>query len=195
LFLNMAISYAHVDSLGLSKYYFMKAQKYVNTRKRAGEGVAFVEGLLTQRRDELPRLSWISFSEWLHFEINTVYMTIAGIFMINMGLIFFAMGWFYSFQQLLKYTGISSAAFGVLLIITSLIIDARTDVYSQAVMVRSQAEIRAHPVQEEEGISRIYEGYTLTLDQIRSREVEGWKYVRLSNGLNGWVEDQAIRTF
>lgn len=194
LFLNMAVSYVHVDSLGLAKYYFLKAGKFAATKDRADEGVTFIDSRLNQERGTLSRLSWISFSEWMHFELNKLGIIIVGLLLFNMGFLFIAVSWFSSaFQRTYKYSGTATAILGVLFILSAVIITSSAEEYSRAVMVETRTNMRTHPTDENEVVSIIYEGYTLTLDQSRSKEFKGWKYARLSNGLNGWIEESVIR--
>ncbi|MEX0686722.1 MAG: hypothetical protein WD267_03525 [Balneolales bacterium] len=194
LYLNMAISYVHVDSLGLAKYYFLKAAGHSATRSKAHDGADFIDEQLNSRRGALPRLSWISLSEWIHFEIDTVFVLISGILLLNIGILFIVFAWFKAtYNQLYRYTGLTFTVVGILLIFSGIVIDLRSGHYSRGVMVERQAEMRPNPVVDDDVVSMIFEGYTFTLDQSRSREHEGWKFVRLSNGLSGWIETEAIR--
>lgn len=194
LYLNMAISYVHLDSLGLAKYYFLKAGKHSATREKSEEGVALIDNRLNQQRGSMPSLSWIAFYDWLHFELNTFWVIISGLALLNAGLLLIALGWHIStFQRAIKTAGTSASVLGLIIILAVITIDTRTEDYSRAVMVETQTTMRPHPTDSTEVISMIYEGYTFTLDQTRSRKYDGWKFVRLSNGLNGWVEDEAIR--
>lgn len=194
LFLNMGISYVYLDSLGLAKYYFLKASHYSPTKEKADEGIELIGERLNQRRGEMSRLSWISFSEWLQFELNKQSVIIYGLILLYFGFLFVALPWFYSsYQRTLKYSGYISACLGMMLILLAIIIDSRTEEYSRAVMVEVQSPMRPHPTDDNEVVSMVYEGYTFTLDQSRSQEYEGWKYIRLSNGLNGWIEENVIR--
>ncbi|MEX0779705.1 MAG: hypothetical protein WD491_01110 [Balneolales bacterium] len=193
LYLNMAISYVNVDSLGMAKYYFLKAGEYSATKAKGDEGVALIERRLQQQRGTLPRLGWISFNEWLYFDLSVTMVLLSGLLLFNIGLIFIVAAWFSNFQRSLKYSGVTFFAIGALLVLFSIIIDSQSKDYNRAVMIEARTSLRSHPSEDNDAVATVYEGYTFTLHQNQSRQYEGWEYIRLSNGLYGWIEEKAIR--
>ena len=58
LFLNMGIAAMEIDSLGLAKFYFLKAKNFNVTRAKAVEALEFVNSQFSRQSAILPKLPW-----------------------------------------------------------------------------------------------------------------------------------------
>ena len=56
LYLNMGISLVRMDSLGLAKYYFMRAGEFNQTRARAVDGLNYIDQEVERRSGSIPVL-------------------------------------------------------------------------------------------------------------------------------------------
>lgn len=193
LFLNMAISYVQLDSLGKAKYYFMKAERYEETQDRAEEGLQFVESRFSRQSAVLPKLPWERFFDWLKDKVGAVPLLAIGIILFNLAVAVFIAAWFIEpIAKELRIGSIAAGALGLLIIFSSFYVQYLQNRYNQAVMVHQQADVLEQPVPDATVVSQAYEGYTFTVDHYRSEERSGWFYVRMSNGLYGWIPNDEI---
>ncbi|MDZ7694863.1 MAG: hypothetical protein U5K69_27720 [Balneolaceae bacterium] len=193
LFLNMAISYVQLDSLGKAKYYFLKARQFDETRERAEDGLQFVESRFSRQSAVLPKLPWERFFDWLGTQISVTNLLGLGLLLLNLGVCAYVGTWFFAyFRKPMRYGGIGIAAISLLIILSSFYLKHLQNRYSSAVMIHQQASVLEQPENEATMVSQAYEGYTFTVDHARSRNEQGWSYVRMSNGLYGWVPTDNI---
>lgn len=193
LFLNMAIGYVQLDSLGKAKYYFMKAEEFEETRNRAGEGLEFVESRFSHQSAVLPKLPWELFFDWLGNTMGATPLLAIGIILVNVGITAFVAGWFFTtIAKSLRIGGMGAGAAGLIIVFSSFYIQYLQNRYSQAVMIHQQANVVEQPGSDGAIVSQAYEGYTFTVDHSKSGEYSGWSYVRLSNGLYGWIPNTEI---
>lgn len=193
LYLNMGIACSNLDSLGKAKYYFMKAKGYGETRDRARSALQYVESRFSRQSAVLPKLPWQRAVEWLQENIGARTLLGGGLLLLNLGALLFVIHWFRPrWRRLLRGGGITLLTAGLLLIALSFYarhIDRR---YSPAVMVRQEANVREQPGAEAPVVSQAYEGYTFTVDHRKSDELPGWYYIRMSNGLYGWIPSEHL---
>lgn len=193
LYLNMAISYVQVDSLGKAKYYFLKARKFDETEQRAESGLQFVESRFSRQSAVLPKLPWERFFEWLGEQLSAASLLGIGLLLLNLGIWGYVATWFIgSFHKPLRIGGMAVGAVSLLIILSSFYLRHLQNRYSSAVMVQQQAEVLELPQTDATMVSQAYEGYTFTVDHTRSSREEGWAYVRMSNGLYGWIPNDEI---
>ena len=194
LFLNMAISYVELDSLGMAKYYFLKARQFEETEERAEAGLEFVNSQFARQSAVLPKLPWEQAVNWLGEQIGSAALLGIGIFLLNAGIIGYVITWFIPYREkLIRITGLSTAILGLLIVLTSFYVHYVDQRYSRAVMVHREAAVMEKPASEGPVISRAYEGYTFTIDHKRSGNEAGWCYIRMSNGVYGWIRKDDIR--
>lgn len=194
LFLNMGIAYTRVDSLGKAKYHFMKARGYGETRERAREALEFVEDRFSRQSAVLPKLPWQRAIEWVQEYIGARTLLGGGLLLLNLGVILIVIRWFRSrWQTVLKHGGFSLLAAGLLIIAVSFYARHLDQRYSRAVMVTREADVREEPGEDAPNVSRAFEGYTFTVDHRRSNNRGEWYYVRMSNGLYGWIPAEHLK--
>jgi len=195
LFLNMGISYVQIDSLGKAKYYFLKASRFEGTEQQAKQGLEYVEQRFSRQSAVLPKLPWDKAVDWLKLNVGAVTLLGIAIILINLGVITFVTTWFWPFyQKPMQISGLSAAGIGILMLLLSFYVQYVDNRYSEAVMVNRQANVVEKPNIEAAVVSQAYEGYSFTVDTFQSRDHAGWSYVRMSNGLYGWIPDNQIMT-
>jgi tetratricopeptide (TPR) repeat protein len=193
LFLNLGICYQRLDSLGTAKYYFLKASQFDETRQQAKQAVEYVESQFSRQSAVLPKLPWDVATDWLQQNIGASNLMITGIALLNMGILLFIAHWFLNwYPEYFKKAGLTILVISVLMIITSLYTNYVDDRYSTAVMVTEKVPVLEQPQNEASLVSQAFEGYTFTVDHYRSESYPGWAYVRMSNGLYGWIPDNDI---
>lgn len=194
LFLNMGISYVHMDSLGKAKYYFIKASRFEETEEQAVEGLEYVEQRFSRQSAVLPKLPWDKAVDWLKLNIGAATLLGIGIILLNIGILAFISTWFrVRYQKPVKQGGIGASIAGLLIIFLSFYVQYVSERYSEAVMVHRQTNVVEQPAEDATVVSQAYEGYTFTVDTYRSEEQQGWSYVRMSNGLYGWIPNKEIK--
>lgn len=193
LFLNMGISYVQVDSLGKAKYYFLKASRFDETEEQANLGLEYVEQRFSRQSAVLPKLPWDKAIDWLKINVGAVTLLGIAIIFLNLGVFTYVTTWFWpEFKRPMQLSGITAAGLGILILLLSFYVHYVDNRYSEAVMVQRQTNVLEKPQNEATVISQAYEGYSFTVDEYQSREYPGWSYVRMSNGLYGWIPENQI---
>lgn len=194
LFLNMGIVYMRLDSLGYAKYYFLKARNFTETEARAEEALEFVESRFSRQSAVLPKLPWDVAVEWLQENLGAATLLGIAIILLNTGVVIFIAKWFFAgFGRIFHFSGLIVTGFALLLILTSFYTKYVSDRYSTAVLISQKTPVVEKPRQDASLISQAYEGYTFTVDHFRSSEHPEWSYIRMSNGLYGWIAENDIR--
>lgn len=193
LFINMGLSYIRVDSMGKAKYYFLKAGQFKETKQQADQALEYVESRFSRQSAVLPTLPWQQAINWLNHNIGASILLACGIILLNVGVFLFIAPWFVSrtFSYASK-VAITLAVSGVLVIALSFYIDYRSQRYQKAVMVTQEASVTNQPEPSATIVSEAFEGYVFTVDQSKSRDQQGWSYIRMSNGRYGWIPTKEI---
>ncbi|WP_445665405.1 GW dipeptide domain-containing protein [Fodinibius sp. AD559] len=193
LFLNMGISYQRIDSLGKAKYYFLKASQFEETEQQAHNALEFVESQFSRQSAVLPKLPWDIATDWLQDHFGAKNILLIGIITLNIGIFIFIAHWFLqAYPNVLRIGGISLIGAALIIIATSFYTQYISERYSKAVMVTEKVSVLEEPTEEAPIVSRAYEGYTFTVDHRQSNSQQGWAYVRMSNGLYGWIPNREI---
>ena len=194
LFLNMGISYVEIDSLGKAKYYLLRASRFEETKDEAQKGLEFVENQFSRQSAALPKLPWERAVDWLRISMGPAMILGIAIILINMGVIFFVANWFIDlpYPEWIKKSGISITGLGIAIMLLSFYVDYVEERYSDAVMVNRQTNVLEKPASDASVISQAYEGYSFTVDHYKSNEEQSWNYIRMSNGLYGWIPSDEI---
>jgi hypothetical protein len=193
LFLNLGICYQRVDSLGKAKYYFLKASHFEETEKQAVQALDFIETQFSRQSAILPKLPWDVATDWLRYNIGAATLLLIGIIILNLGVVFFASQWFITwYRRYIKLVGLTLIGLAILTISTGFYTKYVTNRYSTAVMVTDKMPVLEKPQKDSSLVSQAFEGYTFTVDNYKSKKHPGWAYVRMSNGLYGWIPNNQI---
>lgn len=194
LFLNMGIAYVNIDSLGLAKYYFMKAAQFDVTQERAEEAVEYVNKQFSRQSAVLPKLPWQQVFDWLNKHLGATVVLFIGLTLLNVGILVFIFRWFVHFYPtFLKKVGRSVAIIGLLVVGLSFYLSYLDKRYVPGVMIHEETTVREQPDAGSAAVSQAYEGYDFTVDMKKSNTAEEWVYVRMSNGQYGWIDNDEIR--
>lgn len=194
LFLNMGITSLQLDSLGLAKYYFLKAQTFQSTAQQAEKALEFVNTQFSRQSAILPKLPWDRAVGWINDDITAFGLFFIGFMVTMTGLILLYLGWLgkiplqkissYLITLIITGTAIAGLAF------YADYVDQR---YDEAVLISSSRRVLEQPNPEGTLISIAYEGYDLTVDHWKSEGHQDWLYIRLGNGQFGWVQNDGIK--
>ncbi|CAN5318693.1 hypothetical protein BH23BAC3_BH23BAC3_17960 [soil metagenome] len=196
LWLNMGVAYAQMDSLGKAKYYLLRASQFPETEQLANESLDIINNRFSRRSAVLPLLPWQQFFEWIDNLIGSLGLLIAGLILLNIGAGFILASWFHpGMKKAYEYLSLITGGLAVLLLATSFYINLQNSWYGTGVTVERQTTVHNEPDTGSVTVSTAYEGYTLRVDWRESNSVDGWHYIRLENGLYGWIEEDAIMTF
>jgi tetratricopeptide (TPR) repeat protein len=196
LWLNLGYAYTQIDSLGMAKYYLLKAEKYPETRQLASEALDFVNNRFSRRSAVLPPLPWDRFFLALSDVPGVRGLVYIALFFLYAGAAFVIASWFrYDLRKLFRYSGYTSLGIAAVFLLFSVIVHYQDNRYGTGVMVARQGQVFQYPRTESAVITTAYEGYTMRVDFRESREYTEWKYVRLENGMYGWVQEELLKVF
>ncbi|MAO65636.1 MAG: hypothetical protein CL666_11615 [Balneola sp.] len=194
LYLNMGITALRLDSMGIAKYYFLKAQEFETTREQADQALEYVNAQFSRQSALLPKLPWDRAVEWINTVPGASGLFVLGFLLTLSGLILLYGCWFGSFQ----FSSYSS--FIISLIIAGTVVgglafyaDYVDQRYHHAVLVDNSQRVYETSNPEGTLVSIAYEGYDLTVDNWKSNDVENWLYVRLGNGQFGWIRNEGVK--
>ncbi len=196
LYLNMGISLVRMDSLGLAKYYFMRAGEFNQTRARAVDGLNYIDQEVERRSGSIPVLPSASWRDWIQFELGIWNMIIGGIVLFNLGALILGFGWIQPrWKKLMKIIGLPSMLLAVAIIIFGIWLDWHSEDFERGVIVDHEISIFEQPNDNAAEINTAYEGFTVTRNRKKSEDGhDGWSYITLSNGTSGWVPSNSLRT-
>lgn len=194
LFLNMGITAVQLDSLGLAKYYFLKAHDFETTTQQANEALTFVSSQFSRQSAILPKLPWDRAVDWINDEVTAFGLFLIGFLITIAGLTLLYLGW------LEKISLRKTFPYLITLIITGSVVsgfafyaDYVNQRYDEAILISNSQRVLQQPESESTLVSIAYEGYDLTIDQWESTKHDNWLYVRLGNGQFGWVRNEGIK--
>lgn len=196
LWQNLGVAYTRLDSLGKAKYYFLKAQRFGETEQQAEQALEYVNNQFPRQSAVLPELPWIRFINFLSINVGLQVIALAALILLYLGVALKIGAWFrLDFKKALNYSSYGAIALSVLLFICSMIIQYQESRYSTGVMVDREASVYQRPEESSSVISTAYEGYIMQVDKTESDDQPNWKYVRLENGMYGWIGERHIMTF
>ena len=194
LFLNMGITAVQLDSLGLAKFYFLKATDFKTTSARAETALNYVESQFSRQSATLPKLPWDRAVQWINDELTASGLFLIGFFITTAGLVLLYLSWFNKlpFQKAFPYM-ITLIIAGTTLAGLSFYADYVNQRYDEAVLISNSQRVLQSPDPDATLQSIAYEGYDLTIDHWKSEEQPNWLYVRLGNGQYGWIQQQGVK--
>lgn len=194
LYLNMGITAVQLDSMGLAKYYFLKASEFNSTKEKSEKALEYVNSQFSRQSAMLPKLPWDRAIQWLNEVPGAGGVFILGFLITLCGLILLYLGW------LNKLNNAALSSYIIALIITGTAVaglafyaDYVDQRYDAAVLITTSQRVLEAPNPESTLISIAYEGYDLTIDHWKSAEHPGWLYVRLGNGQFGWTQAKGTK--
>lgn len=196
LWFNTGISYVQLDSLGKAKFYFLQSKEYQNTKEIASEALEFIEDRFSRRSSVLPKLPWDRFFEWLENVFGVQVLMAAGLLLLNGAVGGVIASWFVKGGSIwFRRTGYILGLASFLFISSSVYLSYVDNRYQTGVMVEKETSLYQSPDTDSAVISTVYEGYEMTVDTKRSSTQEEWNYVRLQNGMYGWIEAEKTMNF
>ncbi len=194
LWYNLGVAYSQLDSLGLAKYYFLKSTHYQETRQEAENAVQYVNERFSRRSAVLPELPWNRFLNYLSGEVGVSTLYTLAIILIYLGITGILLSWFLQqFRPVFLSPAIGAIFFSCMIFLTSFYLQYRDGRYQTAVLTDRQAEVYKLPDPNTPKVSTAFEGYLMRMDAKQSESQAGWYYVRLENGMSGWIQDQSVK--
>jgi hypothetical protein len=192
----MALASIYQDSLGLAKYYLLQSAQFPDTRQDANRTLNYVNDQFNRRSAVLPKLPWERFFDWLDKTFGATALLFIGILFLNFGVGSIIGGWFsvYNSRWLMRI-GLILGLISLLTVLSSFYLDYLDERFATGVMIDRQTTVHERPLPGSASVSIAYEGYTMTVDMQRSTEMSGWLYVRLENGMYGWIEENQVLTY
>jgi hypothetical protein len=194
LYYNMGVVAFQLDSLSVAKLYHIAAMRHNETRLQASEAITFLDSRFPQRIAELPKLPWEQFFDYLMRTFGLDILIASVVFVANTGIILYMLGWWIGRPRWLRGAYLSAALYTLTFLSISLYIDYREQRYRDGVIIEGQYAVKEEADPNSAVVSQAYEGFRFLVDLERSAQKPGWYYVRMSNGLYGWLPQASIRT-
>ena len=202
LWLNLGVAYARVDSLGKAKYYLMRASEYPETEQIAESSLERIESQFSRRSAVLPMLPWDRLFNFLDEVFGAVGLMVIGLISLNLTAALLLALWFRpNLKLLFRKLSYVTAALAVMFIGSSVYLNLQEEWYDVGVTVVDRISVYDRPSSNSPVVSTAFEGYSMrvhTHEELpSSADASGkdWSYVRLANGLYGWIESDAILTY
>ena len=194
LWLNIGIAYTQMDSLGMAKYYLLRAADQLETRTFALQALDYVNERFPRRSALLPELPWNRFFTFLSERFGITVLLVIALLLLNLAAALLIGSWFRNdLRKLFRLTSFSLFGFSVLFLFFSVIIHYQKNRFSTGIVTDRQTAVYQLPEESATQITTAFEGFALRIDFKRSDEAEGWHYVRLENGMFGWIRNEGIR--
>lgn len=196
LFLNMGIAAAELDSMGLAKFYFLKASEFDITELHAQDALEYVSAQFSRQSATLPKLPWDKAVDRLKAGPGATGVFAIGFVLVLIAFSLILLHWFRVFT-FSKHSGIilGLVIFSVSVVGLSFYVDYVDQRYAEGVIVNREIQVRQQAAEQADLVSLAYEGYSITVDERLSRTEDNWLYIRLGNGQYGWIPDEGVRTF
>lgn len=196
LFLNMGIAATEIDSMGLAKYYFLRATKFDLTEDEAMDALEYVSAQFSRQSATLPKLPWDKAVDQLKEGPGAEGVFIVGFLLVLIAFTIILLHWFRIFA-IKRYTGtiIALIVLSIAVLGLSFYVDYVDQRYSEGVITTRELQVKQRPAEEADLVSLAYEGYSITIDERISRQHEDWIYIRLGNGQYGWIPDRGVKVF
>jgi len=193
LYYNLAVVSFQLDSLSVAKYYHLKATRYSETRDASLTAISYINSQFPQRAAELPQLPWEQFFDTLLRVLGLSNLFVIVVVAFNIGILLYMAGWKIGRPRWLRVLYLGIFLGSTLFLAITVYIDYREQRYSEGMIIYGQYAVKELPDVNSAVISQSYEGYTFMVDHHISADHPGWLYVRMSNGLFGWLPEGAIR--
>lgn len=193
LWQNMGIAYSRLDSLGAAKFYFLKAKNFPETREQAEQSLLYVEERFTRRSAVLPKLPWDRFLDMLSDNIGLRNLYLAGFLFLNAAAGFLIGGWFHrQREKIFIYISAASLILAAVIFTCAIWLNYTQNRFSTGVVTDRQVTVFENPNEGSAPVGNAFEGYEVQVDFVSSGQYDGWKYIRLQNGMYGWLPSESI---
>lgn len=194
LWLNMGIAYTQIDSLGLAKYYLLKAKNHKETATHADEALNYVNDRFSRQSAVLPPLPWNRLLDFLSDTFGVSAIAVTALVFFYLAVAFLIGSWFrLKNAKAFRVSFYTSISLAIILFLTSWIIHYQDNRFDTAVMVDRESIVYQNPRDDAAVISKAFEGYILRIDHHQSDNENGWHYIRLENGMNGWIRENGLK--
>lgn len=196
LFWNQAMVALESDSVGLAKYYLLRTSRYDSWRDRSEDALDHIEEMLARRSSVLPPLPWDRLLLQLRTRPGADLLLWFAIFLFHLGVITWIISRLREWEKRPVQIGlyiVTGVAFSLLF--SSIAIEWREAHGVTGIQVGEQNPVYQRPDTTSAVVATLYEGYRVTFPSISATQDTSFRYVRLENGLSGWVYPQQIRTY
>jgi uncharacterized membrane protein len=192
LYYNLGVTHWQLGESGMANLYFLRALNLDSAHKPAKENLNYVIAL-SQDRDLYPQRLFLLQIFWEVYDflsLNRMALLTLLLLLITV----LSLSWLMHYDPD-KERGFPSLIFSIclfmLLISTALLaVKAYRHAHnSKAVLIQSQADLRAEANPKASRVAAVHEALILIVEDSR----EGWSLVRLPDGKSGWIESKAIR--
>lgn len=196
LFWNQAMVALESDSLGLAKYYLLRASRFDRWQERSVQALNRLEETLSRRSATLPPLPWNRLLLQLRDQPGADQLLWTSIILFHLLVVLWITLQLKGRNSRAIRIGLYTATvFAFTLLLSSVAIEWREVKTVTGIQVGDQAPVYIQPDSTSAVIANLYEGYRVTFPDRSAPSDAPFRYVRLENGRTGWVHPQTIRTY
>ena len=191
MYYNLGNAYFRSNKHGMARLYYEKALKLNPNNEDAKINLKFMEGLLTDKFDDIPE---IFFKKWINVLIhskNSDNWAIISMFTFVIGFVLL------SIYLLLRNTLIRKISFfsSIVLIFVSLLafvfsgqLRKEETNPSSAIVTEFMVNVKSTPRETGTDLFVLHEGAKVWIEDVAGK----WQEIRLSDGRRGWVPSESI---
>ena len=193
LFFNSGVAYQMMGELGEAKAMFLAASAFPETKELSQRAIEEIDALLPFKMASIPRYPWQKVYDYLIQEIGIRFLVWTGAFTLYL-LVAGLLWMLFSSSRKQPLTLLIPSAVGFLAVLAILFI-RQHDVnhFVTGVVTATSVSLIENPDLELESTTIAYEGAVFRADLRESRTEEGWVYVTLQNGAQGWLMENNFK--
>jgi len=196
LFYNMGIASLYQDSLGLAKYYFMRSALYEDANPEAEQALRHVNNQFDRRSAILPSLPWERFFDALSERVGYPLLMILSIVLLHIAAGLLILSWARPrIRRYLHWPALFVCLIACLSLFSALWIETQQNRYQTGVLIESSTSLRQSADHQSGSVITVYEGFTMRVDLRKESSNSDWLYVRLQNGMSGWINRNSVQAF
>lgn len=192
LYFNLGNTHYRLGNVAESIYYFEQAKRMQPSDKSIQNNAAFASNMTLDAIEELPQTQLEAFQESILIRYSLDQWAKISVFFAWFCLVCFTL---YRFQRRVQIKRLFFVL-GCLLLLFTLSSIALTQVklkasqQQKAIVFNQEIEIWAEPNKRADFLFLLHEGTALEV----LSQLEGWSKIKLANGSEGWIENDAIKT-
>lgn len=197
LFLNLGLAYSQLDSLGMAKAWFLEARRFEETEKDATKALENVESKFSRRAAILPEMPWERLVKDQLRKVGVAGLWFQTALVFNLFVLSIVFSWYVSarYKKYGRYAAWFFLVACVVLTVNTWYAKHTKQNFQQAVCIVNNHEVLDKPTQEDATVvSLAYEGYVFRINRAKSQPEVGWYFVRMSNGVEGWIQASSVKT-
>jgi tetratricopeptide (TPR) repeat protein len=192
LYFNLGNTHYRLGNVAESVYYFEQAKRLQPADKTIRNNAAFANNMTLDAIEELPETQLETLQQGILVRFSLDQWAKITLFLAWLSFVLFVL---YRFNQPIQLKRIFFVLGCVVLLLTlsSLSLSQAKlseDSLKKAIVYNAEIEIWAEPNKRSDILFLLHEGTSLNV----LSQLEGWSKIKLANGSEGWIQNNAIKT-